>query len=245
MPASNEPGGPGRPDRSPGDRNAGPTSQRAARRQRRLADNGGGRLSRPLAVALIVIVAGGAYLFWPRGGGAPAGIGERITVITADSLVAPAPRSGSVDIESEMQPLIAERPADKPAAAPAPTPTQPPTTPTTASRQSTTPPASASASTATTSPQLPPSSPTTTRIQPRPTGGWAVQVGAYGQEPNADRLAGQLREKGFDAQVRAASTATGDLIYRVWIGWFANRDQALAFARQERDRIGEAHPVHR
>jgi cell division septation protein DedD len=252
MPASKDSAGSGRSDGKTGAQSKEATAARMARRHRRLSGNtGGGRLSRPLAAALIVIVAGGAYLFWPRGGGVPVGIGEQLTVITADSIVATAPRSGSVEIAEELQPLVAERPAGQPATAtdapakPAAgeTKTQPTSTAKPKSAPAAQPPAAASASTATTTNLLPGTG--TARIQPRQTGGWAVQVGAYGQEANADRLASQLKDKGFDAQVRAASTATGDLIYRVWIGWFPSRDQALAYARQERSLLGEAHPVHR
>ena len=78
----------------------------ARRRTRFSSNDGGNRVSRPLLAAMIVILAGAAYLFWPRGGGAPAGIGEQLTVVTADSTIAPAPRSGSVEIQDEQQALI-------------------------------------------------------------------------------------------------------------------------------------------
>jgi cell division septation protein DedD len=210
------------------------------RRNRLAADQRGNRLSRPLAAALILILAGGAYLFWPRGGGVPIGIGEQLTIITADSVASGVPRSGSVDIEQEQQPLVAEQP-DATAQAPTavePVPAQPPA----ANQAQTSTPAPRPAPRPAPTPAPPPAP---EPIQPRSTGGWAVQVGAFGAEINADQAANRLREQGIDAHVRTASTATGELVYRVWIGWFPSRDVALAYAKQERSRIGEAHPVHR
>lgn len=244
-------------------------------RRRRLAPDGSNQLSRPLTAALIVIVAGGAYLFWPRGGGAPMGIGEHITVITADSTTYDRPRSGSVDIQTEQPPLVAEKPVEPsrpttraalptateplpalPAGsppAPAPAPTPPAPTPSARPQPEPTQPQPAL-------PQSRPRAPAPQEpaqparqivetaqpsIQPQTTGRWAVQVGAYGSEANAEAMAERLKAAGIDAQVRAASTSSGDLVFRVWICWFESRDQALAYAAQERSRIGEAHPVHR
>lgn len=222
--------------------------RRLARRRNRLApDSAGGKLSRPLAAAFILILAGGAYLFWPRGGGVPVGLGERLSVVTADTVINREPRSGSVDIDQEVKPLVAEKaapgeqpeeqPRSEPRAQPqeqppAPPPSQPSAQPRPQPRQQ-----------ATTPPATP--APTPAPITPGPTGGWAVQVGAYGTEQNADKVASDLRADGIEAHVRAASTSTGEMVYRVWIGWFASRDQALAYARQERARLGDAHPVHR
>lgn len=94
-------------------------------RARFAARDQGGRFSRPLLAALIVILAGGAYLFWPRGGSPPSGIGEQLTVVTADSSIVPAPRSGSVEIDDQQMPLVPEKPATDAAGAsgqPAPEP---------------------------------------------------------------------------------------------------------------------------
>lgn len=226
-----------------------PGAARSPRRRRnRLAsDQRGNRLSRPLAAALILILAGGAYLFWPRGGGAPVGIGEQMTIVTADSAEAGAPRSGSVEIDQEHQQLVAEQPLVKQDSPPAGEPESRTASPPPARQEEAQP-------KATPAPQprpqpaprpAPEPEPVPEPIQPRSTGGWAVQIGAYGNELNADKEAHRLRDQGIDAHVRAVSTASGDLIYRVWIGWFSSRDQASAYARQERSRIGEAHPVHR
>lgn len=266
MPASRDPGAGKK--RHPNQSGATPDAPggRLARRRQRLAPDSGNRLSRPLAAALILIVAGGAYLFWPRGGGAPRGIGEQLTVITTDSLVASAPRSGSVDIVEHEKPLVAEKPAAPvaggsagtspadgvlggertsapatPASPTSPSPIGPQSgparsSPTPRGHATVTPPAADVQPRSQTEPVL---------LQPRPTGGWAVQVGAYGNEANAESVVRQLKTKGIDGQVRAANTSTGDIIYRVWIGWFESREQAMAYARQEKGNLGEAHPVHR
>jgi cell division septation protein DedD len=221
------------------------------RRRQRLGQPSENRFSRPLAAALIVIVAGGAYLFWPRGSTVPLGIGEQFTVITADSLTPGEPRSGSVDIEAELQPLVAEKPENPAAsspATPAPAALEPekpaddPGAPQPA-QQVPGPPAPPARTPAPSAGE--PVESETTTIQPRQTGGWAVQVGAYGSEVNAEAAASRLKDLGIDAQIRTISTSSGELIYRVWIGWFQSRDLALAYAKQERQRIGDAHPVHR
>lgn len=245
MPASKSPDASGDHARKPSADATGSRASNIARRRQRLAANSGGnRLSRPLAAALIVLVAGGTYLFWPRGGTIAPGIGEQITVITADSLAAKTPRSGSVDIEAQHQPLVAEKPdRSSPSASQAPatvtgqTAAQPPAEPISAHDAART-----QAGTTAAPAHL---APATAMIQPQPTGRWAVQVGAYGSEANAESVVGQLKTKGIEAQVRGAGTASGEIIYRVWIGWFQSRDQALAYAAQEKERIGEAHPVAR
>ena len=226
------------------ERTAGKARGTARRRTRFSSDDGGSRLSRPLLAAMIVILAGAAYLFWPRGGAAPAGIGEQLTVVTADSTIAPAPRSGSVEIQAEQQALVPEipdgaaaepkripepaaaepevvEPVVKPVEKPAPKPVQK------------------------TESKPTPTQPEPPAITPRPSGSWAVQIGAYENEANAQKLVTRLIDKGVDAHVRAAGTSDGSIVYRVWIGWFSNRQEALDYARQERKLIGESYPVHR
>ena len=91
----------------------------------------------------------------------------------------------------------------------------------------------------------PAAQPESPAITPRPTGSWAVQIGAYENEANAQKLVSRLADKGVLAQVRAKGTSTGSIVYRVWIGWFGNRQEALDYAKQERKVIGESYPVHR
>lgn len=235
--------------------------QATPRKRRGLAPRGDrGRIPRPLLVALLLVIAGGAYLFWPRGGGQPAGIGEQYTVVTADSTTGSSqPRSGSVDIDGEHQPLVPEtpaggeeqgaatgsatrppgdeasrsagEPADGGRAATEPTPAPPAPEPDPE-------PAPKSA----TRPEKKPEPPA---IQPRASGPWALQVGAFQDEANADGMVQSLAARDVDAHVRAAGTSSGDIVYRVWVGWFPSRDEATAYAAQERQRLGEAFPVHR
>ena len=221
------------------------TARPATRRRKSLAgDQRSRQLSRPLLIALLVVIVGGGYLFWPRGGGVPTGIGEQYSVVTADSTSQAAPRSGSVDINGEQSDIVAEppeerptdggdaertpevivddapaeEPAAQPAAKPAPTP----------QRRTTTPP-----------PPPPP------KLEPLASGPWAVQLGAYKTRPNAEKVVSRLAEAGIEAHVRAANTSSGEMIHRVWIGWFKTRTDAQTYARQRKDRIGEAYPVHR
>jgi len=207
----------------------------ARRRTRFSSSDGSSRVSRPLLAAMIVILAGAAYLFWPRGSGAPTGIGEQLTVVTADSTMAPAPRSGSVEIQDEQQALIPESPAGsaaEPKRIPEPAETEPEVVK----------PESKPVQKAETKPATKPEPPA---ITPQPTGSWAVQIGAYENETNAQKLVTKLADKGVGAHVRAAGTSTGSIVFRVWIGWFSNRQEALDYAKQERKVIGESYPVHR
>ena len=214
----------------------------ATRRRKNLAGRDGGRVSRPVLIAVVVLVAAGAYLFWPRGGGAPSGIGDQFTVVTADTTAADAPRSGSVDIDEHQQDLVPERPegaapAEAAPATEAPAETTPATTPP--------PPPAERKPAPKTTPPAESSAPAEAQVAPRPTGPWAVQIGAFGKEANAQKLVGDLAGKGITAHTRAASTSSGDMVYRVWIGWFASREDAALFARQQKKIIGDAYPVHR
>jgi len=219
-----------------------------ARRRRRLGGRSGdSRVSRPLMVAMIVILAGAAYLFWPRGGGAPTGIGEQHTVVTADSSLTAAPRSGNVEIQEQRQDIVPEEPSGasrEAAREPEPEPEPAPATPPPASQAQTTPPRQ-QAQPQRTQPQEEASTPTKPRISPRPRGAWAVQVGAFEAEANAQKLVEELAGKQVQAHVRAAGTSSGAIVYRVWIGWFASRQEAQDYARQESKTIGESYPVHR
>ncbi len=204
----------------------------ARRRARFAVKSDGGRISRPLLVAMIVILAGGAYLFWPRGGGAPTGIGEQLTVVTADSTATAAPRSGSVTIQEEQQAIVPETPSGgSTETVRNPEPVEPEPTVTDPKPQAKSQPAAEA-------PEKP-------RITPRPSGSWAVQIGAFQTEDNAKNLVSSMAEKGVTAQVRAAGTSSGAIVYRVWIGWFSSRQEALDYGKQERRIIGDSYPVHR
>ena len=56
-------------------------------------------------------------------------------------------------------------------------------------------------------------------------GGWAVQLGAFGNEADANKLRDRLRELGFDGYVDGTPSGTGKL-YRVRAGPVDQRDRA-------------------
>ncbi len=197
---------------------------------------------RIMLAALVVVVVGAALLFWPKGGSTPTGIGEQHSVVTtpadSNSVVPSAvanqsPQSGDVDINQEglkMTPespdgagdktKIQENPADKPAAKPKPKPK--PATKLAEQKKPATPP-----------------------IKPTSDGRWAVQTGGFGNAVNADREADRLAQDGWQAMVRTGNNSKGDMVYRVWIGYFSSRDVANAFIRQNKKVLSDAYAVHR
>jgi DedD protein len=62
-----------------------------------------------------------------------------------------------------------------------------------------------------------------------PTGMWAVQLGSFGNQQNAERLAADLRKQGFAAFLSQLSTDKGQL-HRVRIGPQKDRESAEAMA---------------
>lgn len=63
---------------------------------------------------------------------------------------------------------------------------------------------------------------------PTPAGGFAVQVGAFGDSASAERLADELKAKGHDAYV---SPGTGGGRWRVRVGPVPSREQAQGLAK--------------
>ena len=61
------------------------------------------------------------------------------------------------------------------------------------------------------------------------TGMWAVQLGSFGDQENAERLAADLRKQGFAAFLSQLSTSSGQL-HRVRIGPQKDRESAEAMA---------------
>lgn len=198
----------------------------------------------PIIAAAVVILAGAAILFWPRGGSAPSGIGEQKTVVVtpadsnaiASGEVATRPHSSNVDIASEGHEIVPESPdgsglsttdaavQDKVIAAQT-------TTPAVVKPKA--------------KPKPKPAAAPEEKIIPQKTGGWAVQIGAYGEASNADKEAVRLQGKGWDARVRAGNNSDGTMVFRVWIGYFTTRSVAETFARQNRRAIPNAIAVHR
>ena len=64
-----------------------------------------------------------------------------------------------------------------------------------------------------------------------PTGMWAVQLGTFGNQQNAERLAADLRKQGFAAFLSQLSTGSGEL-HRVRIGPQKDRESAEAMAER-------------
>ena len=86
-------------------------------------------------------------------------------------------------------------------------------------------------------------SPAATVVEPEPapdtptrsaTGMWAVQLGSFSNEANAERLAADLRQEGFAAFLSKLSTNSGEL-HRVRVGPQRDREAAeIMLARLER-----------
>jgi len=191
-----------------------------------------------LWVAIAACAVGAFFLFRQPGGDSSGGIGERRSVVEvgADSMAvatAGAPRSGDVDITRETRNLTPEpegnaktqaatkatelEPKPEPVVKPAPKPKP----------KSTTPPAAV------------------IRIVPEERGPWVVQSGSFGTASNADREATRLRETGIDARVKMGNLSDGTIASRVRVGYFASREIAQSYARQERAALPGAIAVHR
>ncbi|MFQ5609053.1 MAG: SPOR domain-containing protein [Woeseiaceae bacterium] len=64
-----------------------------------------------------------------------------------------------------------------------------------------------------------------------PTGMWAVQLGSFSNQQNAEKLAADLRKQGFAAFLSQVSTSSGAL-HRVRIGPQKDREAAEAMAQR-------------
>lgn len=69
--------------------------------------------------------------------------------------------------------------------------------------------------------------------QAAPTDGWAVQLGSFSAEGNAEALAERIDAAGYPAFVQRVRVANGTM-FRVRVGPYAERDAALTLA----ERIG-------
>ena len=83
-------------------------------------------------------------------------------------------------------------------------------------------------------------SPAVTAAKPSGKTVYSVQVGAFRSESNADALAKQLKEKGYDAFSVKRSAKDGNTIYRVLVGRFDDRRESrqLASAIGKKEKIG-------
>lgn len=71
-----------------------------------------------------------------------------------------------------------------------------------------------------------------------PSGRYAVQLGVFGVETNADRFATSLRGRGYDPLVVAARNRSGQWMKRVHLGVFDTEASALAAAETFNSREG-------
>ncbi|MGI9220687.1 MAG: SPOR domain-containing protein [Woeseiaceae bacterium] len=77
----------------------------------------------------------------------------------------------------------------------------------------------------------PTQTPATTPAETSATGMWAVQLGSFGDQANANKLAADLRKQNFTAFLSKLSTGSGEL-HRVRIGPLKDRESAEAVAEQ-------------
>lgn len=127
--------------------------------------------------------------------------------------------------ESESEPAAADSPPPEEAEAPAAAPPAEADTPAVA--------ASEDASEAEPPPAAVDDEPEAPPVQARPsrsaTGMWAVQLGSFSNQANAERLAAELRQQGFAAFLSRLETPNGEL-QRVRVGPQRDRESAEAMA---------------
>lgn len=64
-----------------------------------------------------------------------------------------------------------------------------------------------------------------------PTGAYTLNIASFRDKGNADRLMRELEEKGYEALVEKANIPQKGTWYRVAVGRFSSREEALAFAK--------------
>ncbi len=207
--------------------------------------------------AALLVAMIGAFLIFRSPGGGPSGIGENRSVITVpaddldtlltelgvtDSLAEAEnppsqPRSGSVEIRDIAAPLTPEDPVTERKSS-STTTTSAPTEARSREPVSTPPPQTASS-------KPRPKPKPRVEIKPLDAGPYLVQTGSFGDPQNADREAARLQKLGWDARIKVSSSADGSMVYRVRIGFFADREAANRFIRNYSRRLPGAIAVHR
>jgi len=66
-------------------------------------------------------------------------------------------------------------------------------------------------------------------------GRYTVQLSAYNDEPTAKSKADKLKKKGFDARVYTVEGKKGGYNYKVHVGSFESRDEAVALSKKLKD----------
>lgn len=74
--------------------------------------------------------------------------------------------------------------------------------------------------------------PASARVEPKASGGWAVQLGSFAKAENADSLREQLRAKGYTVLLESVQSDDGPMT-RVYVGPQAKREAA----EQVRERL--------
>ncbi len=221
--------------------------------RKRAGRNGRGQgIPRIMIVAGVLIIAGAAWLYWPSGDSAPTGLGERHTVVSggpalAGSTGATGPSSGDVDIDRMTPQLTPETPENTGAVA---EPTGKNATIESTAPETDSPAAAVVVEKAVekkpaAKPRPQPAAPPIEQIKPTTSGGYAVQVGSFGNANNADQEVERLTALGWQPLVRAGNNSSGEMVFRVWITWFPSRQQAQQFIDQNRKQVPGAIPVHR
>ncbi len=132
-----------------------------------------------------------------------------------------SPRETTRDPDAELAPVVDEPPALPEVSAEGPPEPPPPARRAAAPPRAPAPQPSRAASSA-----MPPEPPPVPAGAP---GRFAVQVGAFGEATAAERLAGQLRDKGYPVYV-SPGVAAGEPRWRVRVGPLPAREQAEAHA---------------
>ena len=74
---------------------------------------------------------------------------------------------------------------------------------------------------------------------PTATDGWAVRVGTYSKQANADAVAKKLSASGFSVRKTIVKTALGGNATRIWLGPYAQKDTAREVSRGLKSITGE------
>lgn len=88
----------------------------------------------------------------------------------------------------------------------------------------------------------PESGPVATEPAPAAVGdgdGWALQLGSFARRQNAEDLAGAMRARGFENTIVQQVEVENGTMYRVRIGPYAGREQAVALVERVREASGE------
>jgi DedD protein len=193
------------------------------------------RLTGAIILVALVVLLVPELLTGPAATPAPGADDEGMREVTID-IDAPSKPSGAttppdqVSLPAVSAPTAAPAPAPTTtAASPAPAPTPSAPTPAITAPAPTAPREAASAAAPSQTAAPPPTSAPVV-VSPKPArGSFAVQLGSFSNQDNAQRLVGEMKAKGFSAFI-APITSGGRELYRVRIGPTSDRAGAEALA---------------